>query len=149
MGGRVIVVNYHMLWYDDNGPGMTCFINSDYKYVHISFIASIHGFGLCVSSGQEEFPQIIKKSKRQGRSALFPYTRRTRVPRAHCYHCFLLSQGVTVEACSLDHPLPPPREDGVPFMSRCKFTSLLSLFPHTQPFPNHGPWGGGGWEWAW
>lgn len=46
---------------------MTCFINSDYKYVHISFIASIHGFGLCVSSGQEEsFPKLLKNLSVQG-----------------------------------------------------------------------------------
>lgn len=48
---------------------MTCFINSDYKYVHISFIASIHGFGLCVSSGQEESSPSVKKSKRQGETS--------------------------------------------------------------------------------
>ena len=43
---------------------MTCFINLDYKYVHISFIASVHGFGPCVSFGQEEsFPKLFKKSK--------------------------------------------------------------------------------------
>lgn len=49
---------------DDNGAGMTCFINSDFKYVPNILCLNSWLWSLCVFHRQKSFPKLLKKSKR-------------------------------------------------------------------------------------
>lgn len=112
---------------------MTCFINLDYKYVHISFIASIHGFGPCMSFGQEEsFPKLLKNLKVPGE-----VSRRTRVPRAHtsiapCCH------KVSLLTLALTHHLLPQRVAALHGVGAILHLFLVCFPTLSHHFPNHG-----------
>lgn len=84
---------------------MTCFINLGYRYVHISFIASIHGFGPCMSFGQEEsLPKLLKSLSVPGEVSFVSLHQENQGPIATiapcCHKVSLLKLALT------DHLLP-------------------------------------------
>lgn len=99
---------------------------------------------VCLWGTKRAAPYYSKLSASRGRSALFLHTRRIRVPRAHCYDCSLLSQGVAIEARARRRCCYPGGWDALHGLGAG--LQLFSLLPHTQPSPPKArPLGRGGW----
>lgn len=122
---------------------MSCFTN--YKYVHISFIASIHTLvpvSLLDRKVAPNYPQTTRSSSVKGEVS-FASSHREETLGVNCSLLFCscwLSQGVTVEACFLtDGCCCPGGWDALGGLSSGLQPFLIQFPTLSCHFPKYGP----------